>query len=236
MLPAELKAGEQVIQTTMRYVAFCDMLGFGDAVQNRFDEAIAGYNDFIEGMHRSPPLERSQVSIYSDSILIVSDKLAPVVDAVNSLWFIALNNDWMIRGGIAYGRYWEKRENGDVCIVSDALVRAVKLEASIRYPAVVFSEEIKIHSDPTIWAARFTRGVVSAPAFHFKGLSFVNPFNSYWFASARKRVEQMLERFPEQESKYKWFIALAEAVERNDALIPESVMKIFLETGFVELK
>jgi len=220
----------------MRYVAFCDMLGFGDAVQNRFEQAVAAYSDFIELMHRLPPLERAQISIYSDSILIVSENLTTVVDAVNGLWLAAFQNNWMIRGGIAYGRYWEKRENGDLCIVSDALVRAVKLEASVSHPAVVFSEELGINSDPSIWADRFIRGAVSAPALHFQDLSFVNPFNQFWLVSAKARAEEMLEKFPEQSAKYKWFIALANAVQRDEALVPESVMKIFLETGFITRK
>ena len=98
-------------QTKMKYVAFCDMLGFGDAVENRFDQAVAAYSEFIELMHRLPPFERAQISIYSDSILIVGENLSAVVEVVNGLWLAAFQNDWMIRGGIAYGRYWEKREN-----------------------------------------------------------------------------------------------------------------------------
>ncbi|HZL12635.1 MAG TPA: hypothetical protein VFC85_00690 [Verrucomicrobiae bacterium] len=223
-------------QIKMRYVAFCDMLGFGDAVENRFDQAVAAYSEFIEIMHRLPAFERVQISIYSDSILIVGENLSAVVDVVNGLWLAAFQNDWMIRGGIAYGRYWEKRENGDLCIISDALVRAVKLEASVGFPAVVFSKEIKIDSEIPFWAAHFINGIVSAPALHFRGLSFVNPFNKYWLLSAKTRAEEMFERFPEQKEKYEWFIALANSVQRGDILIPKSVMKDLLEKGIITEK
>ncbi len=218
----------------MRYVAFCDVLGFANAVQDRFDETIQVYTDFMKRMRDWPMPEKAEVSIYSDSILIVADDLPSILHAVKNLWFATLTQDWMIRGGIAYGRYWEQRENGHLFVVSDALVRAVKLESTVSYPAVAFSPEIVL--DPRYWMPRFEHGPLVAPVLHFQGLSFVNPFNPYWFASAGMRAAQLLDKFPQHEKKYKWFLGLCESVQRDDVLIPEATLAELLRLGVLEPK
>ncbi|MDP2400068.1 MAG: hypothetical protein Q8M53_17135 [Burkholderiales bacterium] len=215
----------------MRYVAFCDVLGFANAVENRFEETIAVYKEFMEKIRDWPMPEKAEVSIYSDSILIVADELTPVLHAVNLLWFATLGQNWMIRGGIAYGRYWERRENGNLFVVSDALVRAVKLEGMAKMPAVTFSPEVDLHLG--LWMARFEHGLFTAPILHFQGLSFVNPFNNFWFTSARTRATELLNQFPEHKVKYSWFLDLAEAVERDEALIPDAVFQRAIELGIL---
>ena len=79
-------------------------------------------------MREWPFPEKANISVYSDSILIVCSELAPVLHAAQSLSFATLAQNWLIRGGIAYGRYWENRQDGSLFVVSDALVRAVHLE------------------------------------------------------------------------------------------------------------
>ena len=229
MTPRTGDSPEDPIDIRMRYVAFCDVLGFSNAVQDRFDETISIYAEFMKLMRSLPMPEKAEVSIYSDSILIVADDLPSILHAVKTLLFVILMQDWMIRGGIAYGRYWEKRENGHLFVVSDALVRAVKLEKSVSHPAVAFSPEVELALN--LWVARFQHGALDAPVLHFNGLSFVNPFNPYWFASAGMRASQLLARFPEHEKKYKWFLALTEAVQRDDTLIPEPVLAELLKLG-----
>ena len=137
----------------------------------------------------------------------------------------------MIRGGIAYGRYWEEKANGNICVVSDALVRAVRLESTVRVPAVAVSPEVNI--ELSIWAARFAYGQFVTPLLHFGGHNIVNPFNRYWFASARTRVCQLRGRFPQHEEKYKWFIELSDAVERDDILVPQAALDEMLRVGIL---
>jgi hypothetical protein len=214
----------------MRYVAYCDVLGFSDAVINRFDATIEVYEDFMHRMRDWPFPERAEVSVYSDSILIVSDDLLQVLHAVKNLWFATLSQDWLIRGGVAYGQYWEVRENGNLFVVSDALVRAVKLESLVSYPAVAFSPEVNLPLK--IWASRFGNdGVLSAPVLHFRDLSFVNPFNLCWFQSAKMRVSEMMDRFPQHSKKYEWFLSLAEAVHNAEVLVPDNVVSELLALG-----
>ncbi len=216
----------------MRFVAFCDVLGFSNAVQDRFEETILIYTEFMELMRNWPMPEKAEVSIYSDSILVVADDLPSVLQAVKNLWFATLCQDWMIRGGIAYGRYWEHRENGHLFVVSDALVRAVKIESEVGYPAVAFSPEIELGLQ--YWVPRFERGALAAPVLSFNGLTFVNPFNPFWFASAGMRAGQLLARFPDHEKKYSWFLKLCEAIERDELLVPEPTMAELLRLGILE--
>ena len=116
-------------------------------------------------------------------------------------------------------------------MVSDALVRAVQLESTVHVPAVVISPEVDLSLRP--WAERFAHGAFRAPLLHFRGLNIANPFNPYWFASARMRVSQLLERFPAHEEKYRWFLDLADAVERDDVLVPDAALEELLAKGII---
>ena len=216
----------------MKYVGFCDILGFSSAVQKDFDATIALYKELREILRDWPFSERAQITVYSDSILVVADELPPVLDAIVSLHWVALRQDWLIRGGVAYGKYWEEREDGNLFVVSDALVQAVALEKTVKVPAVVVASDIPLGIEA--WVPRFLRSIFEAPLLHFQGLSIVNPFNQYWFASATMRAKQLLERHPDHKEKYDWFLSLAEAVARDDILVPEEALARMLETGVLQ--
>jgi hypothetical protein len=148
------------------------------------------------------------------------------------LQWSALMEDWLVRGGVAYGRYWEETENGNLFVVSDALIRAVAIEKSIKVPAVAVSEEISL--DIEAWIPRFKDGIFKSLLLHFQGLTIVNPFNTYWFQSAICRASQLLDMHPEQKEKYDWFLSLADAVARNDLLVPESAFTRMKELGILQ--
>ncbi|OOG45011.1 hypothetical protein [Polaromonas sp. A23] len=217
---------------SMRYVAFCDVLGFGNAVQERFEETIEIYDQFTRMIGEWPFPEKVEICVYSDSILILSDELAPLLQAVQSLSFATLSHDLLIRGGIAYGKYWERRERGNLFVVSDALVRAVKLESRIKIPGVGFSPEVEI--PVSAWMPHFADEIFLSPILHFRDITVVNPFNKFWFASARSRVAEMLNRFPEHSKKYEWFLELSAAVERRDVMVPSSVIDFLLAEGVIK--
>lgn len=228
--PTEHAATEDVIPN--KYVAFCDVLGFSHAVENHFEATIRLYKEFKERISDWPFPEKANVSVYSDSILIVCDELPPLLYAVQSLWFATLAQDWLIRGGVAYGKYWEDRSSGNLFVVSDALVRAVRLESTVKVPGVVLSPEVEVPLEA--WVARFRDGPFSAPLLHFDGHNVVNPFNPYWFASARMRVTQLCEQFPQHSPKYQWFMRLAEDVEAHEPLVPAPVIEQLLTMGVIE--
>lgn len=223
----ELPAAETEEPFPMKYVAFCDVLGFSHAVENDFSQTIQVYKAFQERMSDWPFPESVKVSIYSDSILLVCDSLPPLLYAVQGLWFATLAYDWLIRGGIAYGKYWEDRSNGNLFVVSDALVRAVRIESTVKHPCVALSPEVEIPLDA--WFSQFEHGLFAAPLLHHDGLNVVNPFNTYWFASACNRVTQMKTASPQHSDKYDWFLGLAQAVQDGPQLIPEQVISKMLE-------
>lgn len=217
---------------TMKYVGFCDVLGFSSAVLKDFDATIAIYQEFRREVRRWPFPSLARVSVYSDSILIVGDELPSVLHTINMLQWVTLKHDWLIRGGVAYGRHWEESDNGNLFVVSEALVQAVAIEKSVKVPAVAVSEDI--HLGIEAWVPRFQHGVYKAPLLYFQELTMVNPFNSYWFASAVIRAKRLLDAHPGHMEKYEWFLLLAEAVARDDILVPESALARMLELGILQ--
>lgn len=214
-----------------KYVAFCDVLGFSHAVENDFEQTIRLYKQLSARISDWPFPEKANISVYSDSILIVCDELPPLLYAVQSLWFATLAQDWLIRGGISYGKYWEDRTNGNLFVVSDALVRAVRLESTIRVPGVVLSPEVEVPLGE--WFKRFRDGPFAAPLLHFDGFNVVNPFNSCWFLSAKNRVSNLLAKYPEHAAKYEWFLRLAEQVGNNAPLVPPAAVTELIAIGAI---
>lgn len=214
-----------------KYVAFCDVLGFSHAVENDFEHTIRLYKELSARISDWPFPEKANISVYSDSILIVCDELPPLLYAVQALWFATLAQDWLIRGGISYGKYWEDRTNGNLFVVSDALVRAVRLESTIRVPGVVLSPEVEVPLGE--WYKRFRDGPFAAPLLHFDGFNVVNPFNPYWFLSAKNRVSSLLAKYPEHAAKYEWFLRLAEHVGNEETLIPTAAVTELIAIGAI---
>jgi hypothetical protein len=212
------------------YVAFCDILGFSNSILTEFDRTLdiyKGFGDLISGF----PLKEVQVTMYSDAILVTSDSLPRVLQAVQGLWFYAVSHGFMIRGAIAKGRYWEKRQDNHFFVASDALVRAVKLEKAVGIPAVVIADDIEI--EDRYWLARFTEGVFVTPLLHFRDRNIVNPFGIYWYRSAADHVRELLARHPEHRDKYLWYLSLHEAVGKGWELIPSDVLARFLRDGIL---
>ncbi|WP_322104423.1 hypothetical protein [Paraburkholderia sp. J41] len=123
------------------------------------------YRRFAE--RRDPELFRSEVkmTMYSDAILLTSRELPPLLTTLQVLWFTALSEDLMLRGGVSYGRYWERRHGDHLMVVSDALVAAVKIEGMIGVPAIALADDIEIPLD--FWVPRFAHGPYAVPLLHF---------------------------------------------------------------------
>jgi len=215
-----------------RYVAFCDVLGFSSAVTADFNAASKVYVDFINQVRMLGTFGKAQITVYSDSILISARELMPVLSTTQFLWWGALLNDWLIRGGIAHGRVWELQQERDLFVVSEPLVKAAQIEQKVRVPAVQISPDISIPEE--YWIHRLAEGPFQSPLIHFNGMNIVNPFNRYWFRSARQRVVQLLDVYPQHSEKYYWFLALAQSVENGEPLIPGDVLTSLRERGVIE--
>jgi hypothetical protein len=218
-------------EVPVRYVAFCDILGFSNRILNDFEGTLDAYQRFANLASELPVLE-VQLSIYSDAILITAESLHTVLSAAQTLWFFALANDLMIRGAIVRGRYWEQRRDGHLLVVSDALVRAVKLERSIGIPAVVTADDVEIPD--SLWVRRFAHNPpVTTPILHFRDRNIVNPFNLFWLKSAAVRSRELMNQNPAHKDKYLWFLALHEAVMNSRELVPPDVFARFVREKMI---
>jgi hypothetical protein len=212
------------------YVAYCDILGFSELTTSHFDETMKLYREFgdlITGFDQ----ENVELTIYSDAVLLTSTSLVRISQAVQNLWFFALQHNMMIRGAITQGKYWELRRGKNLLVMSDALVRAVRLEKLVSVPAVVVADDILVPDD--FWANRFRSGSVATPLLHFRDRTIVNPFNIFWFRSARGRAAMLMEQFPKYRDKYQWFLALHAAIEADADLIPPEALTRLVDMGIV---
>ncbi len=216
-----------------RYVGFCDILGFSNRILSDFDGTVELYKRFgdtISGFS----FKEIEITMYSDAVLIAGKSLGPVSSAIQSLWFFALASDLMLRGAITKGRYWEQRQGNHMLVASEALVHAVKLEKSVGVPAVVIADDIEIPDG--FWVHRFQAGLLQTPILHFRDRNIVNPFNTYWFASASARAFQLMAASPSHKDKYLWFLALHRAVSSDRELVPPDVLARFIKDGILYRK
>jgi hypothetical protein len=212
-----------------RYVAFCDILGFSNRITTEFEQTLDTYRKFGE-LLADFSFQEVEVTVYSDAVLVVGDSLDRILSAVQSIWFFALAHDFMLRGAITKGLYWQMRRNNHLLVASDALVRAVKLEEQISVPAVFVADDIEVPDSYWIW--RFAQGPLLTPILHFRDRNIVNPFNRVWFRSAHARATKLMTESPAHKDKYLWFLALHEAVRNDEGLVPAPVLASFFLRGF----
>jgi hypothetical protein len=101
----------------VRYVAFCDILGFSDRILTDCDATQKAYREFASLMS-NPVVDKVHTTMYSDAILITRKSLGKILSAVQSVWCFALAQNLMIRGAITQGRYWEERSANHLFVVT----------------------------------------------------------------------------------------------------------------------
>jgi len=205
------------------YCGFVDVLGFGAATLKDHQDAVEVYERFLEhfemvASHLKP--EHGKMSVYSDAFIIVSEYLGYVIQAAFSLSWWMLMENFLVRGGIAYGSHVEVQKGDTMLIVSAALTRAVQLEKSVKRPCVVIDDDIDLPD------ALWFESRIPAPMVHyFDGLRIVTPFGMMWFRTAGQRARRLLKMYPEHAEKYKWFLRLYDAVNRRELLAPPDIIQ-----------
>jgi hypothetical protein len=225
------KPAQEKVET--RYVGFCDILGFSNRILTDFDRTLEVYTRFGDSLSNAP-IKGAEVTMYSDAVLVTSQSFTQVLCAIQTLWFVALMHDLMLRGAIAKGRHWERHQGNHMLVASDALVRAVKLERSVGVPAVEVADDVEIPDE--LWLYRFQNGVLATPILHFRDRNIVNPFNRWWFMSASTRASQLMTESPQHRDKYLWFLSLHQSVNDGKELIPPDVLARFLREGILTPK
>jgi hypothetical protein len=131
-----------------RYVAFVDILGFAKKVRDNFDSMLGVYEQVLEAIHIFDMLPsvgiHHGVSIhtYSDSFILTSETLSPLVEIIRSLHMLTLAHDCLVRGGIGFGNHIEEYYGNNFYVVSQALVQAVEVEKQVKRPCVALHESI----------------------------------------------------------------------------------------------
>jgi hypothetical protein len=207
------------IEAEKKYVAFLDILGFGNQVVNEFEKTIEVYQRVLNSLRALNIFDLGvSTQIYSDSILFACSELYPIVMVVQAAQWQTLFCDCLVRGGIGYGDHLEVMDGKNYFVISQALVHAVQIEKTIKRPCVAFHDSVKIPSK--YWNAEIppvVRGVV-----HFDGISLVSPLTFFWGTSAITRAYGLAEDYPEHKDKYEWFIKLCEAILNGNPLVPQN--------------
>ncbi len=142
-------------QVSGRYCAFVDILGFGAATESDLPSVPRMYEELLDNVDyvlaAKPPV---QVSVYSDSFVLVSPELPPLIGSVRTLLFILMLNNCLTRGGIAYGEHAEGEKAGTKFIVSAAISKAVKLEKEVKWPCVALHSDLQIPDEAWVQSGR----------------------------------------------------------------------------------
>lgn len=204
-----------------RYVAFLDVLGFGAKVLNEFERTLELYQELIDCMrvHEAIKTPDTQMQIYSDSVVLVSSELSSILHASQMVQCTMLQANCLVRGGVAYGRHLDLKNDVHTYIVSEALVNAVATEKNIRFPCVALHNSIRIPDD--WWQPEIPS--IMKTVVHFDGLNIVSPLNMFWGASAIDRARYLKGANPEHAAKYEWFIRLCETILGGKRLVPAHV-------------
>jgi hypothetical protein len=206
---------------TDTYVAVIDVLGFSNIVESEFDRVLEAYEstlDVVKSLSQFRP--DVKVSVFSDAIILRSPSFDRLIGAVQMFLWQALFNDLMVRGGIGFGRHDEREKEGQLQIVSQALVRAARIEKHVKHPCVAVDPAIALGGEYwPVGVPNLYRGLV-----YFDGLRVVNPCNMMWGTSAMTRASQLRDKYPEHAEKWDWFLRLCGAIlERRPMIPPEFI-------------
>jgi hypothetical protein len=135
---------------TYHFVAFIDILGFSDMVEQDCNgpSTDAVFLPKLLEVHKkafsyASKCAGAKVTQFSDSIILAlpyaADDFAAVVDHVALLQQSLLQDGILSRGGLSYGKHYSDEE----FIFSDALIRAYKIERDRAiFPRVVVDEDL----------------------------------------------------------------------------------------------
>lgn len=135
-----------------KFCAFIDILGFKKLMEEDFEKAVKFYESYMsffntmtavnknihEQIHDEYDLEHY---IFSDSIIVISKNWKVFFQCIASTCSWMLENGFLFRGGIGFGKIYNQCKFPDVKMVSEGLVQAAVIEGQYSiYPRIVLSE------------------------------------------------------------------------------------------------
>jgi len=201
------------------YVAYLDILGFSNRILCDFELALETYEELLTTLNIFQAARPAAVELHiaSDSLVAVGEQLTPLLDFTSHLQWATLLTNSLVRGGVAFGRHVEEQGDRGFQIVSEALVRAVRTEQSVRYPCVALHDSVQ--PGPEHFGSPRQPNLERLVLF-YQGRWIVNPFTIAWGTSARDRATFLAEEFPDYAQTYRWFIDLHRAVFSASPLLP----------------
>jgi hypothetical protein len=172
-----------------QYCGFLDILGFGAATQSDLPAVLTKYEELLdkaEWLQSTRPKVR--VSVYSDSFVLVSSQLAPLISAAQTLQWFLLLEDCIVRGGVAYGDHAEGERNGIRFTVSAGLSKAVGVEKSIKWPCVAIHPDLEMPDEFWVQETR--------PLLYFDGIRMVESVQQVLVPVREPACEEAREAIP----------------------------------------
>ena len=141
-----------------------DVLGFKEFVEQKQDQAVESYIDIVKEMMTNNAMYNKKIylTILSDTFIVYSYDTSPViickiVNMLEYLRFYLIKQEGLLsRGAIVKGKMYNTSDRkfydprtkkelkiDDGIIVSEALVKAARLEKKARYPRILIDDEIK---------------------------------------------------------------------------------------------
>jgi hypothetical protein len=177
----------------LSFVAFVDILGFGDMVLRDCESATPGeihlpnLKAAIHSSLGSAEAVEARITQFSDSIVIASpfyaqqDKLLAFLSLVADLQRSLFDRDILCRGGVSHGRHF----HDDILLFSQGLIEAYRLESHVAQdPRIVVSTE----TIDLLFPDGIKENVVLLDA---DGVSFLN----FLRESSREEIEERLASF-----------------------------------------
>ena len=125
------------------YVTFIDILGFSNYVSNEVNiEKTQDLFTFIEKFryfYNSSPKLKTEISFFSDSIIITTSNFESAVVAVYiAESYLQKNIGLLFRGGLTYGKYYHENN----VTFGPAVIAAYKLEQKAVYSRIIIDKEL----------------------------------------------------------------------------------------------
>lgn len=141
-----------------------DVLGFKEFIEQKQDQAVESYIDIVKEMMTNNAMYNKKIylTILSDTFIVYSYDTSPViickiVNMLEYLRFYLIKQEGLLsRGAIVKGKMYNTSDRkfydprtkkelkiDDGIIVSEALVKAARLEKKARYPRILIDDEIK---------------------------------------------------------------------------------------------
>lgn len=213
-----------------KYVAFCDLLGFGNAILSDFDKVLEVYKDFNEALNSHRTIF-SDVSLFSDAVVITSNSLGEVCSAVQILYEVCIRHGFLMRGGIGYGKHWKQMTSNDILLASEALVKAVRIEKEHKKPVIIIHPQVELTFE-NCWFNSF-RNFFEVPILYYEGDIIVNPFGLYFYNTGIHFLENLKAQNPGFADKYDYLLGISIAKENNYSFVPPNVIKNLLDKGMI---